>query len=215
VVAAVGVGGEVGDAEVDAEESVRLLGRRVGDVAGGVQQPLAVPADQVRLAAAVRGQGGVLLVGAAEPDAGLAAGDGPDRHGAGSQLPGQAPVVERLRRVATEPDRFALGGLAAVRPWLAEVAGPDVGLQGGVRAGYLPGDVDGGLRGQTHVLQPAVGEPLQRLFGEHPPLVRQPGGDVRGVVAQVHSGPQRRLLGGIREQPDLYDDLHQASWSAA
>src|SRR5258705_8709957 len=58
VVAAVGVGGEVGDAEVDAEEPVRFLGRNVGDVAGGIQQPLPIPADQVRLAAAVRGQGG-------------------------------------------------------------------------------------------------------------------------------------------------------------
>ena len=54
--------------------------------------------------------------GAAEPDAAQPARGGPDRHGAGVELPGQAAVVEGLRRVAAEPDRLALGPLARASP---------------------------------------------------------------------------------------------------
>ncbi len=182
---AVAGGGDVSDAQVDAEEPVRFLGFDVGDVAGGVQVPLAVPAHQVGFALAVRDQRGVLSVGAGERELVQSAADRPDRHGAVGQLPGQAAVVERLSRVPAKRDRLALGLGPPIGAGLAEVPGPNVRLQGGVCPGDLAGDVDRRLRRQPHVLQPALGQPLQRLLGEHPPPERLSRGVVRGGVAQV------------------------------
>src|SRR5207247_9899352 len=62
-----------------------------------------------------------------------------------------------------------------------------------------------------HVLQLAVGQPLQRLLGEHPPPVCLGRGEVGRLVAQVQRYPQRRFLRGVRVEPNRHNQFHPAT----
>jgi hypothetical protein len=63
-------------------------------------------------------------------------------------------------------------------------------------------------------LQPPVGQPLKCVFREHPALVRLPGGDVRGLAAQVQCRPQRRPGGDVGKQTHLHHQLHPITKAA-
>ncbi|MFF0309536.1 hypothetical protein ACFYSC_19090 [Streptosporangium sp. NPDC004379] len=203
---AVAGGGDVGDAEVDAEEGVGFGDVDVGDVAGGRQQPQAVAVDEVGFASAVGDQRAGLFVGAAERHALHPAAGGPDAHGALFGLPGQAPVVERLRRVGAEGDRRGQG-LAQLRFHL--------GLHRRISVGDLLDDVLGGLGRQAHVLEAAVGVLAQVVVAEHLGLPCGAGDEVGRFVAQAQRVRQRRLLGGRGEQPDLHDELHAVKFTGS
>ncbi|MDH6221052.1 hypothetical protein M2283_008394 [Streptomyces pseudovenezuelae] len=92
-----GCGGDVGDAEIDANELVGLVLLGLGHVAGCGQVEHAAVFDQIGFALAALPQRLECIRGAGETDAFDASGEGPDRNGLRVVVPAQTPVVVRLR----------------------------------------------------------------------------------------------------------------------
>jgi len=139
--------------------NVRLTQVSIGDLAGGVQEPLAVPVYQVRFSLSVRAQPGHLGGRARERYPSQSAGDRPDRHSSLVELPGQASIVERLRGVRAEPDRPGFCLLPPSGSSTAQGPGADIRTQRCVSVGHLAGDVDRGLA----VARPGFGVHLVAL----------------------------------------------------
>ncbi len=145
---------------------------------------------------------------ACEADVLQSPGDRPDRDRTGVQLPGQAPVVVRLRGLGTEHDGLGLGLGPALRSRLAQVPGPDVRLEGGVGVAGLLDDVLRGLRPEASCFQFGVGVPAQLVFTRDSALERHLRHPARGLVDRAQSGAQRGGLAGLRHQLHLRHNLH-------
>ena len=109
---AVAGGGDVDDAQINPDKPVDRIGRRhLGHLDGGVQEPFAISVDQIGLpgraasAAApdpVGSRGSEHLSAVRESSRSIPS--PPHRRQCLRELPGQAPCIERLRRIDAEAD---------------------------------------------------------------------------------------------------------------
>lgn len=180
-----------------------------GDLAGRDQEPGSVPAQQVGLTVTVRGQHGQLLGLSGERHPLESAGRGPDRHRALLVLPGQHPVVVRLRRLRPEDDRLARGSGVPFGAGPPVPSGPQVRLQGGVGVTGLLDRVLGSLRPQP---PPApdlgIGVLAQGQRAACILLERHLGGPGGRLVAGVQGRLKCPRLHGRWLQFDLHHQLH-------
>lgn len=179
------------------------------DLAGDIEEPHAVPMEQVRLTLAVLGKGHQLLHRASECQALDPPGHRPDRHRALLDPPGQHPVVIRLSTLAPEGQRLPGRPPVMLRARPAVPPGPQIRPQGGVSVAGLLDDVLSRLRPQPPPLLdrlvgvPAQGEvPVGALFEGNP---THPGG---GLVACAQSRLECLRLHRRRQQLHLHHELH-------